>query len=268
MTPGWSIVIPYYNEASFLPRTLASIVSQTERPRELILVDNGSTDGSAAIAKEYMTAYPDIVTRLLDEPRPGQVNALEAGISAVTTEFVAVCDADTWYPPHHLALAGSQFERAGHDVVAMMSLGLSGDPHGPRAIARRWLYAHVISRLLRYQCHTGGYGHAFRTAALRAAGGYTTEHWSFVLFDHELMHRIFAQGRARYHADLWCVSSNRRKDRANTRWSLTERIVYHATPFALKDWFFYSFLRQRFAARNLSGLNLRDERGWDSATPA
>ena len=268
MPSGWSIVIPYYNEAAFLPLTLTSITGQTLRPRELVLVDNGSTDGSAAVARAYMAGYPDIVTRFLDEPRPGQVNALETGIAAVSTEFVAVCDADTWYPPHHLELADTQFGHAGPNVVAMMSLGLTSDPHGLRAVTRRWIYAHVISRLLRYQCHTGGYGHAFRTAALKAAGGYATEHWSFVLFDHELMHRIFAQGRARYHADLWCVSSDRRKDRANTRWSLTERIMYHATPFALKDWFFYSFLQQRFAARNLSGLNLRDERAWDIATPA
>ena len=268
MSAGWSVVIPYYNEASFLPQTLASITAQTKRPGQLILVDNASTDGSAEIARAFMAQHPDIITHFLTEPRPGQVNALEAGIAAVTTEFVAICDADTWYPPHHLALADAQFHRAGPRTVAVMSLGLAGDPHGLRALTRRWLYAHVVSRLLRYQCHTGGYGHAFRTAALKEAGGYTTEQWSFVLFDHELMHRIFSVGGARYHANLWCVSSDRRKDSASTRWSLIERVLYHATPFTLKDWFFYSFLQQRFAARNLSGLNLRDERAWDNATPA
>ena len=268
MTGGWSVVVAYYNEEAFLLRTLAAIATQTMPPAELILVDNASSDRSTEIARTFMAAHPAIRTRFLTEARPGQVNALETGIAAVSTEFVAICDADTWYPPHHLALADRQFRRAGPQTVAVMALGLAGDPHGLRARARRLVYAHVISRLLRYQCHTGGYGHAFRTAALKAAGGYATERWAFVLFDHELMHRVFSVGRARYHADLWCVSSDRRKDRASTRWSLTERIVYHATPFALKDWFFYSFLQPRFAARNLSGLNLRAERAWDNATPA
>ena len=268
MLPGWSVIIPYYNEAAFLADTLASIVAQELRPERLILVDNASTDGSAAIAAAFMARYPAIATHHLSEPRPGQVNALETGIAAVDTEFVAICDADTVYPAHHLATADTQFSRAGPDVVAMMALGTAGDPHGRRARTRRWLYAHVVSRLLRYQCHTGGYGHAFRTAALTAAGGYATAHWSFVLFDHELMHRIFSVGRSRYHVDLWCVSSDRRKSDARTRWSLAERVLYHATPFALKDWFFYSFLQRRFAARNLSGLNLRETRAWDEPATA
>jgi len=267
MAAGWSVVIPYYNEEAFLSRTLESIATQTEPPAELILVDNASSDRSTEIAHAFMAAYPAINTRFLFEARPGQVNALETGIAAVATEFVAICDADTWYP-HHIALADRQFSRAGPKTVAVMAIGLAGNPNGLRGRARRFAYAHIVSRLLRYQCHTGGYGHAFRTAALKAAGGYASARWSFVLFDHELMHRVFSVGRARYHADLWCVSSDRRKDRASTRWSLTERIVYHATPFALKDWFFYSFLEPRFAARNLSGLNLRDERAWDNATPA
>ena len=54
MTPRWTFVIAYYNEADFLPATLAALAAQTV-PFRLVLVDNGSTDGSDAIARAFAT---------------------------------------------------------------------------------------------------------------------------------------------------------------------------------------------------------------------
>jgi hypothetical protein len=119
----------------------------------------------------------------------------------------------------------------------------------------------VVSRLLSHQAHTGGFGQAFRTDAFRAAGGYSAAQWPYVLEDHEIMQRIFKQGRSRYARDLWCITSNRRKDRSAVNWTMGERLLYHGTPFALKDWFFYSFLKKRFEARALANANLR-EKSW------
>ena len=83
--------------------------------------------------------------------------------------------------------------------------------------------------------------------------------WPYVLEDHEIMQRIFKLGTSRYDFDLWCTPSNRRSDRTSVNWTLGEQVLYHLTPFALKDWFFYSFLARRFAARKLSQLNLREK---------
>ena len=46
-----SVVIPYYNEAGFLPQTLRSLLAQTRVPDQLILVDNGSTDGTEELCR-------------------------------------------------------------------------------------------------------------------------------------------------------------------------------------------------------------------------
>ena len=84
---------------------------------DLIIVDNGSTDGCIDNARKQLAEYPGKVT-FLHEPRPGQVYALQTGIAAVATEFTAICDADTYYPPHYLAAATSLFYTKGADYVA------------------------------------------------------------------------------------------------------------------------------------------------------
>lgn len=253
--PRWSVVIAYYNEAAFIGRTLQSLAAQTT-PARLILVDNASSDGSEAVCREVMARAPEIEVRYLHEARPGQLHALETGSATVETEFVAFCDADTFYPPHYLARAETVLERPG--TVAAMAVDLYGPMEAPHTRFRR-IHLDLVPRLLKRQAHTGSFGQCLRTSAMRAAGGYSVARWPYVLFDHEFMHRLFRIGRARYHRDLWCMPAPRRVATSRTRWAIDERILYHVTPYALKDWFFYRFLARRFEKRRLSQLNLRTQ---------
>ena len=257
--PRWSVVVPYYNETRYLADMLASLTSQTLRPFRVVLVDNGSTDGSALLARRWARGQWGIEVELLAEPRPGQVHALKHGLDAVATEFVAICDADTLYPPHYLAQADHVFAAAPADVAAVLAHDAPRDSASPAARRKRWLYTYIVPRLLRHQAHAGGYAHSYRTRLLRAAGGYDAALWPYVVKDHELIHRVLKHGRLRYHPDLWCRASVRRADRRQVRWTLTERILYHATPFALKDWFFYRFLASRLAARAQTDIVLRQQ---------
>jgi len=260
LSRNWSVLIPYYNEAGFLPRTLASLLAQQLRPARLILVDNGSTDGSAALARQVMAGAEDIETLYLDEPRPGRLCALQTGLAAVDSEFVALCDADTWYPPHYLRQADRLFARSGPDVVAV----IAADIYHPARSWRGWLQRAKIvaaSRLLTKQAHAGSCGHNLRTDAARRVGGFSTAYWPYVLGDHEFMHRLFRIGRTRYHRNLWCMPSPRRSNAATTSWTLAERLLYNLTCYSLKDWYFYRFLNTRLEKRNLTGLKLR-ERTW------
>lgn len=259
----WSVVVPYYNEANgYLEATLQSLITQSARPLVLILVDNNSTDGSAALARAKTAGIEGIQTVHLTEPNPGQVHALEAGIAAAHTPFVAICDADTLYPRHYLDQAAKLLDAGGPQLVGVMAMSVGADPNSLPARIKRWKGV-IASSILRGQAHTGGYGHCFRLSALKASGGYSTRHWPFVLFDHELIHRVLKQGRIAYSPNLWCQTSNRRTDRAGVTWTLFERLLYHFTPYALKDWFFYTFLRQRFAQRAMVQAALR-ERGWEA----
>ena len=258
---AWSVVIPYYNEADFLPLTLASLARQSLKPFRLILVDNASTDDGPAFARAWGQAQSDIQVLHLHEPRPGQVHALKAGLAAVDTPFVAIADADTWYPPHYLSTAHAAFMGADANTVAFLAHDAPANPGNIGARVRRMLYTHLIPYVLSGQAHAGGYAHLFRTEALRAAGGYCAKRWPYVLKDHELIHRVLKQGAVRYAVDLWCTPSGRRVDRRGVRWSVNERIMYHVTPWRLKDWFFYGFLGPRLAARAQTDTVLR-KRDW------
>ncbi len=263
--PRWTIVIPYFNEAAFLTATLQSLSGQTLRPFRVILVDNGSTDASAALAACWAEAQTGINVSLLSEQTPGQVHALARGIAAVDTEYLAICDADTFYPPDYLALADSCLSASPPSVVGYIAHNSRGRPGSLAERSKRSLYSHIIPKLLRHQAHGGGYAHLMRTAPFRASGGYSAKLWPYVLKDHELAHRLMKQGEVRYSPDLWVRPSIRRTDRKGVRWTLWERILYHVTPPAAKDWFWYSYMRPRFEARGQKDTVLRAQ-PWEKAT--
>ncbi|MBW6528010.1 glycosyltransferase family 2 protein [Sphingomonas sp. RHCKR7] len=252
----WTFVIAYYNEQAYLADTLASLAAQTLRPFRLVLVDNGSTDSSAAIARAFASDGIELVH--LTEPRPGKIMALERAMAAIATDYVAFGDADTFYPPHYLATAEAALD-VDPRVVAAMATDVPLDPEKAR---RKRRHNQLVSRLWPKQTHTGGFGQTFRAAALVAAGGYAERHWPYVLMDHEVMQRVVQQGRVVYPYDLWCVPSDRRGDRRRVRWTLAERLLYHLSPAAAKDWYFYRFLGPRLARRRLGHLNLR-EKTWE-----
>lgn len=257
----WSIVIPYYNEAAGIAPTLRSAAAQSLKDFRLILVDNGSTDGSEAECRRVLADCPEVDVLYLHEAKPGQVHALKRGLDAVETEFVAVWDADTLYPAHYLARADRCFAEGGPELVAAMAWLRAGTPGSLRDRFARfhWLTA---ARLWPHQNHTSGPAQTYRTAALRAAGGYDPAIWPFVIKDHEVVNRVLKHGRQTYHPDLWCHLSDRRKSRKAVRWTLFERLVYHLHPARDRDWFFHGFLKPRFIARGQLDTKLR-ERAWE-----
>ncbi len=263
--PRWSIVIPAYNEEDFLPATLQSLLDQTVSDAVVILVDNKSTDGTRAIMEEAAGAHADRVIRILSDDRPGRIQALETGIAAAETEFVALCDADTIYPPEYLARAERLFDR-GEDVVAAFAFGVYSDA-GPFASWFARTKGAAVAWLLRNQGHTGGYGQCFRMSVMKKTGGYAEAIWPYTIADHELSHRVAKHGRILYDRDHWCLTSARRADRGRIDWTLPERLMYNFCPAFSRDWFFYEFLEPRLKARKFFNANLRD-RDWEEEGPA
>jgi glycosyltransferase involved in cell wall biosynthesis len=92
VVPTISVVIPCFNAAAFLRDTLDSVVSQSHPPSEVLLINDGSTDDSAAIAASY---GPRV--RVLDQPNQGESTARNRGIDIATSEWIAFIDSDdTW----------------------------------------------------------------------------------------------------------------------------------------------------------------------------
>lgn len=264
-TPEFSVVLPYYNEYGYITTTLDAWLRQRILPGEIILIDNGSTDGSAQLVKNHLRDEQRIRKVFLSEPRPGKTHALQTGIAQSRYPFIALSDADTYYPPHYLELCAHLFAAHDESLSAVMALPEFGNPHSVWSKTRRKSLI-GFQKLWRKHAFTGGHGQIFRRQALREAGGFSNSFWSYVLLDHEIMYRIFKNGRSLYHPDLWCRPSNRRKDRTRVRWTLPERFLYLMTPHCLQRWFFYHFLKNRFEARGLSQLRLR-EKPWEKKRP-
>ncbi|MEO7424317.1 MAG: glycosyltransferase family A protein [Fibrobacteria bacterium] len=261
--PAFSVVIPFYNEAGFLPQTLRSLLSQTRLPDQLILVDNGSSDGTEGLCRGILEGCPIPEIIFLREPRPGKIFALETAGPLVKGEFTAFMDADIQYPPRYLETAHKLFASAPPGTAAVMALYLHSDAGALPGWAYRMVMP-VISRLFPTKCLTGGGGQVFRTDAFRRAGGFSAATWNYVLLDHEIMHRMFKLGKSRYHADFWCRHTNRRGSRRSVRWNLWERFLYLYMPPRFLDWYFYRYLGPRLAKRRMTQLSLRDQ-SWNRA---
>ncbi|WP_210505253.1 glycosyltransferase family 2 protein [Naasia sp. SYSU D00057] len=86
-----SVVIPVKDDAVPLERCLRDLAAQTRAPDEIVVVDNGSTDDSAEVARRFGA-------RVVPEPRPGIPAAASTGYDAATGDVVARCDADSRLP--------------------------------------------------------------------------------------------------------------------------------------------------------------------------
>lgn len=87
-----SVVIPVYNTEDYLAMTLDSVLSQTQAQIEVLLIDDGSTDGSLAIEREYAERDPRV--RVLTQPNLRQGAARNRGLAEARGEFVYFMDSD------------------------------------------------------------------------------------------------------------------------------------------------------------------------------
>ena len=95
-----SVVIPAYNAAEFLAEAIASALAQTHTDLELIVVDDGSTDDTLAVAQAALADDPR--GRILSFPNGGPAVARNRGLAAARGELLAMLDADDRWLPHKL----------------------------------------------------------------------------------------------------------------------------------------------------------------------
>jgi glycosyltransferase involved in cell wall biosynthesis len=110
----FSVVIPLYNKANYIQNCLESVLKQTHKEFEVILVNDGSTDGSETVVERFQ----DSRIRLVHQENKGASAARNKAISLAKHEWIALIDADDyWYPNHLEELQNTieQFPKA--DVV-------------------------------------------------------------------------------------------------------------------------------------------------------
>jgi len=205
-TPTVTVVVPVLNEESFLAETLASLRNQTFADFELIVVDNGSTDRSPEIARQF-------AEKVLVEPRRGSAWAMHRGFTEARGRFLASADADTIYPSDWLPKMVHALSRPGV-VAAYGPLGFRESRKEGRALQVGGYTLFVgLSRVLGLH-QVGAANFGMRKDAYIAAGGYPPLA-RLASSDLRLARRLAQLGEVRFVPTLVCYTSNRRFARGN-----------------------------------------------------
>lgn len=113
--PKISVVVPIYNGKRYLKRCVDSVLDQTYTDIEVFLVNDGSSDGSLNICKEYERNYSQVT--VIDKPNGGLSSARNAGIKAGRGEYIFFIDCDDWIEPDTLEFLLSYAETHNTDIT-------------------------------------------------------------------------------------------------------------------------------------------------------
>ena len=130
MAPRLSIITPSFNQAAFIERTIRSVLDQGWPDLEYIVVDGGSTDGSA----EIIERYADRLAWWVSEPDKGQTDALNKGLRRATGDVVAYINSDDYYLPGAFEKATALLE----DSDALWAVGAARFEDAAGALDSVW----------------------------------------------------------------------------------------------------------------------------------
>lgn len=168
--PLVSVVIPCYNAAAFIVRTLESVYEQDGVQVDVVIVDDGSSDGSPDIVKPRFPA-----ARLLHTPRLGPSGARNAGTRAVRGEFIQYLDADDLLAPGKLRRQLTALQASGADVAYgdWQRLAPTADGYRPADVVSQRLNDPEIDLFTNFWCPPAAY--LFRRSVVDRVGGWNEQ---------------------------------------------------------------------------------------------
>ncbi|MDE2277288.1 MAG: glycosyltransferase [Burkholderiales bacterium] len=194
--PLVSVVMPCFNAERFVEQAVRSALGQTHGRVELLVVDDGSTDGSAAVLARLQAEFGTRLTRLRTE-RTGPYPARNLALRHAAGELVAFLDADDWWEPDFLASAWAALQTAQADlaycgwqnVADGAGRGAPGtEPYVPPAYEQ----GDVVEHFLR-GCPWPIHAALVRREVLDAVGGFSERLFSSM--DYDLWLRLLAVTR-------------------------------------------------------------------------
>lgn len=189
--PAVAIIVPSYNHAGFVERALESVFNQSYRRVELVVIDDGSSDDSAAIIARALAGSP-FPHRFMTRSNRGAAATIDEAIALSTAPFVNVLNSDDWFSEHRIALMIERVAAAGADwgfseVVYADDTGRTIDP----ALDRR---AATLSAIARAATRHATAGFSFFTGNVAISSGN-------LFFSRALWQKIGGFGKLRYNHD-------------------------------------------------------------------
>ena len=191
--PVVSVVMPVHNGAKYLREAIDSILNQTFRDFEFIIVDDGSTDESATILADYVRQ--DARVKVISQINAGITPSLNNGMRAARGEFLARMDCDDLSMPERFEKQVA-YLRAHPDCVLVGSQAMMVDPEGlPIRPKHDTSYDHaaIVAALLNKGWPIVHPTVMIRTAVMREIGGYDEQYRA--VQDHDLFARLAERGQ-------------------------------------------------------------------------
>ncbi len=184
---NYSVIIPAYNAEATLERTLASIKQQTFRVSEVVLVNDGSTDGTRSIAERWLNRLPLII---VDQSKNrGLTQALIDGVTASKCDWILRIDSDDFWDSNHVKIIDELRCNSNAVLISTQTrfvdvdgnlISFTGAPN-PKRIRAKLMFGN-------HMCHSAV---AFSKKAYHKAGGYRLSvKWE----DYDLWIRLLSVG--------------------------------------------------------------------------
>lgn len=191
-----SVIVPVYNAEKYISDTLMSISAQTAGDFDVHVVDDCSTDGSAAIIKRFCERDHRFHYHRSANNFGGPAGPRNLGIALSSGDYVAFCDADDLWDPHKLEVQLGVMRYSGADVVSAIVRDFT-DGEAPKPFARvegRVPSAKITHSLLLLKNWIALSSVLARRSSLDAAGPFNTERSHIAVEDFDMWLRITAGG--------------------------------------------------------------------------
>ena len=132
MEPKISVIVPIYNIERYLLECLESIASQTIKDIQVLLIDDGSKDGSALICKEFIKSHPNF--EYFYKENGGTASARNLGLENAKGEYIGFVDSDDWIESNMFEIMYRAAKKANADIVYCKMAGLTDYVQLPKGI--------------------------------------------------------------------------------------------------------------------------------------
>ena len=132
--PTISVVIPLYNHEKYIRQAVESILNQESGPCEIIIVNDGSTDGSEQVMTDICRSHPDMV--FWSQPNQGAHQSINTGIRRATGDVVAILNSDDSYHPQRLERCAEVLAVSAD--IAAVTTGLNFMDAKGKKVKNRW----------------------------------------------------------------------------------------------------------------------------------